>query len=57
MTADRFDANTGSGGISSDFPVTMEQLRRNTLRGTIGTGADGRIRASSGSGGVRLARR
>ncbi|MBX3175391.1 MAG: DUF4097 family beta strand repeat protein [Gemmatimonadaceae bacterium] len=51
------DVTTGSGGISSDFPVTMDQVRRNSLRGTIGTGADGRIRASSGSGGVRLVKR
>jgi hypothetical protein len=51
------DVRTGSGGISSDFPVTMDQVRRNELRGRIGTGADGRIRVSTGSGGVRLERR
>ncbi len=51
------DVNTGSGGISSDFPVTMDEVRRRQLRGTIGTGADGRIRISTGSGSARLQRR
>lgn len=50
------DIRTGSGGISTDFPVTMDQVRRNELRGRIGTGADGTIRVSTGSGGVRLRR-
>ncbi|MBA3853564.1 MAG: hypothetical protein C0503_04060 [Gemmatimonas sp.] len=50
------DVRTGSGGISTDFPVTMDQVRRNELRGRIGTGADGQIRVSTGSGGVRLQR-
>jgi hypothetical protein len=48
------DIRTGSGGISTDYPVTMDQVRRNELRGRIGTGADGRFRVSTGSGGVRL---
>ncbi len=51
------DVRTGSGGISTDFPVTMDQVRRNELRGRIGTGNDGRLRISTGSGGVRLERR
>lgn len=51
------DIGTGSGGISTEFPVTMESVRRNQLRGRIGTGADGRIRVSTGSGGVQLYRR
>ncbi len=51
------DVRTGSGGISTDFPVTMDMVRRNELRGRIGTGADGRLRISTGSGGVRLERR
>lgn len=50
------DIRTGSGGISTDFPVTMEQVRRNELRGRIGTGTGGRLRVSTGSGGVRLER-
>ncbi len=51
------DISTGSGGISSDFPVTMDEVRRRELRGRIGTGADGRVRVSTGSGGARLYRR
>ena len=51
------DVSTGSGGISSDFPVTMESFRRRELRGKIGTGADGYLRVSTGSGSVRLIRR
>ena len=50
------DIRTGSGGISTDFPVTMEQVRRNELRGRIGAGTGGRLRVSTGSGGVRLER-
>lgn len=50
------DVRTGSGGISTDFPVTMDQVRRNELRGRIGTGRDGRLRVSTGSGSVRLQR-
>lgn len=48
------DIRTGSGGISTDYPVTMDQMRRNELRGRIGTGADGRFQVSTGSGSVRL---
>jgi len=51
------DIRTGSGGISTDFPVTMEQVRRNELRGRIGDGRGGRLRVTTGSGGVRLERR
>lgn len=50
------DIETGSGGISSDFPVTMEQVRRRELRGRIGQGGS-RITVSTGSGGVRLLKR
>ncbi len=49
------DIETGSGGISSDFAVTMDQVRRNELRGRIGQGG-GRLVVSTGSGGVRLLR-
>lgn len=51
------DVTTGSGGIASDFPVTMESFRRRELRGKIGTGADGYLRASTGSGSVRIYKR
>lgn len=51
------DVTTGSGGITSEFPVTMESIRRRELRGRIGTGADGFLRASTGSGSVRILRR
>lgn len=51
------DIRTGSGGISTDFPVTMDQVRRNELRGRIGAGTGGRLRVTTGSGGVRLERR
>lgn len=51
------EINTGSGGISTDFPVTMEGLRRRELRGRIGTGEDGRVRVTTGSGSVRLVKR
>lgn len=51
------DLRTGSGGISTEFAVSMESMRRNQLRGRIGSGADGRIRVTTGSGGVQLYRR
>jgi lia operon protein LiaG len=50
------DIETGSGGISSDFAVRMDQVRRNELRGRIGEGGS-RITVSTGSGGVRLIKR
>ena len=50
------DIETGSGGISSDFPITAETFQRRELRGRIGNGG-GLIRVSTGSGGVRLMRR
>lgn len=50
------DIETGSGGISSDFAVTMEGYRRRELRGRIGDGGPV-IRVSTGSGGVRLLKR
>lgn len=48
------DISTGSGGITTDFPVTMTEMRQNRLRGNIGDGRGGRIRVSTGSGGVRV---
>ncbi len=47
------DLETGSGAIDTDFPVTMNRLSRNHLRGRIGNG-NARIRVESGSGSVRL---
>ena len=51
----QLDIETGSGGISSDYPVRTTTMRRNTLRGSIGDGS-GRIRIETGSGSVRLRR-
>lgn len=50
------DLESGSGGISSDFPVTAESFQRRELRGRIGGGGP-LIKVSTGSGGVRLQKR
>jgi lia operon protein LiaG len=47
------DVSTGSGGIDSDFPVQLNRMERNRLRGQIGDGS-GTIRIRSGSGSVHL---
>jgi lia operon protein LiaG len=47
------DIETGSGGIDSDFPVQVNRMERNRLRGQIGDGS-GHIRIRSGSGSVHL---
>lgn len=47
------DISTGSGGIDSDFPVQVNRMERNRLRGQIGDGS-GNIRIRSGSGPVHL---
>ena len=47
------DIETGSGGIESDFPLTVDRFERHHVRGRIGDGA-GRIRIEAGSGSVRL---
>lgn len=49
------DISTGSGGISTDFPVRTSSVERSRLRGTVGDGA-ARITIENGSGGVRLRR-
>lgn len=54
-TSATVDIETGSGGIDTDFEVTLSRIERRSLRGTIGTGK-GRIRIESGSGHVRLMR-
>lgn len=50
------DLETSSGGISSDFPVTMNEVNRRSLRGRIGAGGP-MIQVSTGSGSVRLLKR
>jgi len=50
------DIDTGSGSITSDFPVTMDQIRRRELRGKIGNGGP-LIRIETGSGSVRILKR
>jgi lia operon protein LiaG len=49
------DISTGSGGIDSDFPVSVNRMERHRLRGVVGKGT-GRIRVETGSGSVRLRR-
>jgi DUF4097 and DUF4098 domain-containing protein YvlB len=51
----RLAISTGSGGISTDFPVQVNRTSRNSLRGTVGSGG-GTIRINTGSGAVRLVR-
>jgi len=50
------EIETGSGGIESDFPLTLVHRGEGSLEGTIGDGR-GRIRVDTGSGSVRLVRR
>ncbi len=45
--------DTGSGDISTDFPLTVTRTARDHLRGTVGDGK-GKISVETGSGGVRL---
>lgn len=47
------EAETGSGGFSSDFEITTRRMSRNHIVGRIGEGR-GRIRIEAGSGSVRL---
>lgn len=49
------DISTGSGGIDTDFPLTVQTVGRNRLRGTVGDGK-GRIEVDGGSGRIRLRR-
>ena len=49
------DVDAGSGGISTDVPVTVTRRERDRLRGRIGDGR-GRIVIDAGSGGVRIVR-
>ena len=47
------DAETGSGGFSTDFDITTRRFGRNHVQGRIGDGR-GRIHIEAGSGTVRL---
>jgi lia operon protein LiaG len=49
------DIESGSGDISSEFPVQTARFARNTLRGTIGNGG-AKIRVDTGSGAIALRR-
>ncbi len=51
------DAHTGSGAITTDFPIKVTgRLTRSRLRGTIGEGGR-RLRMSTGNGSMELRRR
>ena len=47
------DIRTGSGGIEVELPVQIRSSGRSRLQGSIGDGS-GRIRITTGSGGVRI---
>jgi lia operon protein LiaG len=47
------EAETGSGGFSTDFEITTRRVSRNHVAGRIGDGK-GRIRLEAGSGSIRL---
>jgi len=50
------EIETGSGGIDMDFPLTVNSVRRDRVRGALGDG-DGSIMIDTGSGSVRLLER
>jgi DUF4097 and DUF4098 domain-containing protein YvlB len=47
------NAETGSGGISYDVPITVTHRERDQLAGRIGDGR-GRIEIDTGSGAIRI---
>jgi DUF4097 and DUF4098 domain-containing protein YvlB len=47
------DLSAGSGGISTDLPVQIQEKKRTSLRGTIGDGG-ARVVIDTGSGGIRI---
>jgi len=49
----RLHIETGSGGIRSELPMTIDEKDTGILRGTVGAGA-GRLHVDTGSGGVSL---
>jgi hypothetical protein len=49
------EIETGSGSIDLDFPVTVNRVERNAVRGTVGDGG-GHVVIDTGSGGVRIRR-
>lgn len=49
------DIETGSGRISTDFPVRTSRVERDRLQGTVGNGS-ARLRVDTGSGSVALRR-
>ena len=49
----RLHIETGSGGIRSELPMTIDEKDTGILRGTAGGGA-GRLHVETGSGGVSL---
>lgn len=51
----QIEVETGSGGIETDFPMTLTRRSENGLSGTLGDG-EGRIVIDTGSGDVRLIR-
>lgn len=51
----QIEVSTGSGGIDTDFPLTVTSVGRDRMSGTIGDG-DGRIEIDGGSGRIRLRR-
>lgn len=50
----RLDLDVGVGGILVDFPVTGEVVSNQRVIGQIGTGRDGKIRASVGFGDIQI---
>ena len=50
-----FQAETGSGQITSELPLTVRKRSSDTLTGTIGDGR-GRIALETGSGNISLRR-
>jgi lia operon protein LiaG len=52
----QIELETGSGGIQSDYAMTIASKDHGYLRGTIGDGR-GRIKVDAGAGGVSLRRR
>jgi lia operon protein LiaG len=52
-TSAEVEAETGSGGFSTDFEITTRRMGRNHITGRIGDGK-GRISIEAGSGTVRL---